>query len=108
MWVLAIFFNVIWPFRYAVLIHACKSCLYCICKKNVFSSKYMTNLNIKETTIMIRRFRTDRSGQTNRPTQLQRLVFINRSEILDLASIGIILTRQRTSKALISLRGCAG
>ena len=29
-------------------------------------------------------------------------------EILDLASIGIILSKQRTTKALIRLRGCAG
>ena len=29
-------------------------------------------------------------------------------EMLDLASIDIILSRQRTAKALIRLRGCAG
>ena len=32
----------------------------------------------------------------------------NRPEILDIASIGITLSRLRTTKALIRLRGCAG
>ena len=41
---------------------------------------------------------------TNRPAQLQGLA---RVEILDLASIGIILSKQRTTKVLIRLRGCA-
>ena len=42
---------------------------------------------------------------SNQPAQLQRLASL---DILDLASIGIILSRQRTIKAVIRLRGCAG
>ena len=44
-------------------------------------------------------------GKTqNRPAQLQRLASL---DILDLASICIIISKQRTTKALIRLRGCA-
>ena len=42
---------------------------------------------------------------TNQPAQSQRLASL---EILDLASIGSILSRQRTRKALIRLRRCTG
>ena len=43
---------------------------------------------------------------SNWPAQLQRLV--KRLEISAIASTGIILSTQRTTKALIRLRGCAG
>ena len=42
---------------------------------------------------------------SNRPAQLQRLA---RLKILGYASIGILLSTQRITKALIRLRGCAG
>ena len=40
-----------------------------------------------------------------RKFKLQRLASL---EILDLASIGVILSRQQTTKALLRLQGCAG
>ena len=42
---------------------------------------------------------------TNQPAQLLRLA---RLEILDIASICIIISKQRATKTLIRLRGCAG
>ena len=42
---------------------------------------------------------------SNQPGQLQGLDSL---QSLDLASIGIILCRQQTTKALIRLHGCAG
>ena len=44
---------------------------------------------------------------SNQPTQLQRLVQLN-AEILCVASLSIILSWERTIKALIRLRGCVG
>ena len=44
---------------------------------------------------------------SNQPTQLQRLVQKN-TEILRVASLSIILSWERTTKALIRLRGCVG
>ena len=45
------------------------------------------------------------SWDSNQPAQLQRLVSL---EISTIARRGIILCRQRTTKVLIRLRGCAG
>ena len=43
--------------------------------------------------------------RVKRTAQIQRLASV---ELLDLASIGIILARQKTAKALIRMHGCAG
>ena len=43
---------------------------------------------------------------SNRPSQLQRLARV--LESLNLASVGIIVSRERTTKALNRLRTCAG
>ena len=40
------------------------------------------------------------------PAQLQKLA--RNFETLDIASIHVILSKQRTTKVLIRLRGCAG
>ena len=47
------------------------------------------------------------TGSENQPTQLQRLVQLN-AEILRVASLSIILSWERTIKALIRQRGCVG
>ena len=44
-------------------------------------------------------------GNSNRPVQLQKLTSL---EILDTATIGIILSRQQTTKVIIRLGECAG
>ena len=44
---------------------------------------------------------------SHQPTQLQRLVQKN-AEILRVASLSILLSWERTIKALIRLRGCIG